>query len=154
MVAKISCGLLMYRVRQDLEVLLVHLGGPFWAKKDAGAWFIPKGEMEPGEDPLAAAQREFEEETGLRPVGPFHGLGTIKHRSGKIVHAWAFRGDCDPSTIKSNTFSLEWPAKSGRFVQFPEVDRAQFFSVEEATARIHPAERELVKRLQRMRTEE
>lgn len=152
MVGKISCGLLMYRIREDLEVLLVHLGGPFWAKKDAGAWFIPKGEMEPGEDPLAAAKREFEEETGLRPVGPFQELGTVKHKSGKTVHAWAFRGDCDPSSLKSNTFTLEWPPRSERYVQFPEVDRAQFFTVEEVASKIHPAELELIERLQRVWT--
>lgn len=153
MVGKISCGLLMYRVRRELEVLLVHLGGPFWAKKDQGAWFIPKGEMEPGEEALAAALREFEEETGLRPMGPFQELGAVKHKSGKTVLAWAFQGDWDTSSLKSNTFSLEWPPRSGRFVECPEVDRAQFFTVEEAEIKVHPVELALVERLRQIREE-
>lgn len=147
---KTSAGLLMYRVRDgQLEVLLVHLGGPFWARKDAGAWFIPKGEIDPGEDEFAAAKREFREETGIEARGDFIALGTIKHKGGKIVHAWAFEGDCDPSSIRSNTFTLEWPPRSGKRQEFPEVDRAEFLSVEQAQAKMSPAEFELVDRLRK-----
>jgi predicted NUDIX family NTP pyrophosphohydrolase len=123
----------MYRVReQHLEVLLAHPGGPYYAKKDAGAWSIPKGEIEGGEDPLAAAQREFAEETGLEPRGPFLPLGAVKYRNHKIVRAWAFAGDCDPATIVSNTFALEWPRRSGRTIEVPEIDRAAWFDVPSA----------------------
>jgi len=152
--AKNSAGLLMYRVRNNqLEVLLVHLGGPFWARKDKGAWFIPKGEIEPGEDEFAAAKREFKEETGIEPSGEFTALGTIKHKGGKIVHAWAFEGDCDPSSVRSNTFTLEWPPRSGKRQEFPEVDKAQFLSVEQAQAKMSPGEFELVDRLQNILTQ-
>ena len=147
--AKKSAGLVMYRIRGGaLEVLLVHLGGPFWAKKDVGAWFIPKGEIEPGEDELAAAQREFEEETGFKAAGPFIALGSVKHKGGKIVTAWAFEGDCDPASLKSNTFKMEWPPRSGKQREFPEVDRAAFFTVEAAREKMHPAEFEFFPRLQ------
>jgi predicted NUDIX family NTP pyrophosphohydrolase len=147
--AKTSAGLVMYRLRDAvLEVLLVHPGGPFWAKKDAGAWFVPKGEIEPGESELAAAGREFEEETGIPPVGPYLPLGRVTHRSGKIVVAWAFAGTCDPSMVKSNLFTMEWPPKSGQQQEFPEVDRAEFFTVAAARARMHPQELDLVMRLQ------
>jgi predicted NUDIX family NTP pyrophosphohydrolase len=146
--AKKSGGLVMYRVRvKELEVLIVHLGGPFWAKKEAGAWFIPKGEIEKGEDEFAAAKREFREETGIEPRGDFIALGTVKHKGGKIVHAWAFEGDCDPASIRSNTFTIEWPPRSGKRQEFPEVDSAQFVSVEQARAKMSPAEFELVERL-------
>ena len=146
--AKKSGGLLMYRVRNnELEVLIVHLGGPFWAKKDAGAWFIPKGEIEPGEDEFAAAKREFREETSIEPRGDFIALGTVKHKGGKVVYAWAFEGDCEPSSIRSNTFTMEWPPRSGKRQEFPEVDSAQFVSVEQARAKMSPAEFELVERL-------
>ena len=152
--AKNSAGLLMYRVRNNqLEVLLVHLGGPFWARKDKGAWFIPKGEIEPGEDEFAAAKREFQEETGIESRGEFTALGTIKHKGGKIVHAWAFEGDCDPSSVRSNTFTLEWPPRSGKRQEFPEVDKAQFLSVEQAQAKMSPGEFELVDRLQNILTQ-
>ncbi|HXX20881.1 MAG TPA: NUDIX domain-containing protein [Candidatus Acidoferrum sp.] len=152
---KKSAGLVMYRIRSGaLEILLVHLGGPFWAKKDAGAWFIPKGEIAPGEDELSAAQREFHEETGFKlasptrgPVGPFIPLGTVKHKSGKAVTAWAFQGDCDPSALKSNTFKMEWPPRSGKQQEFPEVDRAAFFTLEAAREKMHPAEFEFLLRL-------
>ena len=148
--AKKSAGLLMYRVRNDqLEVLLVHLGGPFWAKKDAGAWFIPKGEIDPGEDEFAAAKREFREETGIEAGGEFIALGTVKNTGGKIVHAWAFQGDCDPASIRSNTFMLEWPPRSGRKQEFHEVDRAEFMSVEQARVKMSVAEFELVERLEK-----
>ena len=147
--ARASAGLVMYRVKVGkLEVLLVHPGGPFWAKKEAGAWFVPKGEIEPDEPELAAARREFEEETGLRPEEPFRPLGTVKHKGGKTVTAWAFEGDCDPATLKSNTFTLEWPPRSGKRSEFPEVDRAAFFTLEEAKSSIHPDEFELLLRLQ------
>jgi predicted NUDIX family NTP pyrophosphohydrolase len=146
--AKRSAGLLMYRGEGgSLEVLLVHPGGPFWAKKDAGAWFIPKGEIGAAEDELEAAKREFLEETGLSPTGSLLALGTVRQKSGKTVTAWAFRGDCDPATLKSNTFTIEWPPRSGKQREFPEIDRAEFFSLENATKKIHPVEWELVDRL-------
>jgi predicted NUDIX family NTP pyrophosphohydrolase len=146
--AKKSAGLLMYRVRNGkLEVLLVHLGGPFWAKKDAGAWFVPKGEVEPGEDELDAAKREFREETGFEPGDRLQSLGSVKHKSGKTVTAWAFEGDCDPAALKSNAFTIEWPPRSGEQREFPEIDRADFFTVDAARATIHPAEFEFVERL-------
>src|SRR5215218_9631405 len=120
-----SAGLLMYRRRPDgVEVFLVHPGGPFWAKKDAGAWSIPKGEFDSAsENPLDAAWREFEEETGVVPTGEFLELGSVRQRSGKIVSAWAFEGDCDASAIRSNTFTIDWPPRSGKQQSFPEVDR-------------------------------
>lgn len=135
----------MYRVRTGrLEVLLVHPGGPLWAKKDLGAWSIPKGEVGPGEDELSTAMREFEEETGVSPQGEFIPLGTITQKSGKAVRAWAFRGDCDPAALKSNTFVMEWPPRSGKKQEFPEVDRAEFFGIEEAKKKINPAQVELL----------
>ena len=135
--AKKSAGLLMYRRRGGvLRVFLVHPGGPLWAGKDLGAWSIPKGEYSPEEDPLAAARREFEEETGFTPAGPFLELTPVKQPSGKIIQAWAFEGDCDPSAVKSNTFSMEWPPRSGGQQEFPEVDRAAWFDIEEAKQRI------------------
>jgi predicted NUDIX family NTP pyrophosphohydrolase len=143
----------MYRVREGiLEVLLVHPGGPYWVRKDAGAWFIPKGEVAPGEDDAAAAIREFTEETGLKPHGPFLMLGAVRHKSGKTVTAWAFEGDCDPSALTSNTFSIEWPPRSGKLRDFPEVDRAAFFTVKGAKQKMHPAEFEFVARLDAVRS--
>ncbi len=137
----ISAGLLMYRRGSDeLEVLLVHPGGPFWKNKDDGAWTIPKGELETGEELLAGAIREFGEETGLMPSGPFISLGQIKQKGGKTVHAWAFEGDCDPAQLKSNTFSMEWPPKSGRQQEFSEIDRAAFFGLDEARRKINPGQ--------------
>jgi predicted NUDIX family NTP pyrophosphohydrolase len=131
---KTSAGLLMYRRRDGrLEVLLVHPGGPFWSHRDAGAWSIPKGELDGDEDPLEAARREFEEETGLRPEGPFLELPTVTQKAGKVVRAWAVEGDWDPSLLRSNTFEIEWPPKSGQMAEFPEVDRAELFDL--ATAR-------------------
>lgn len=150
---KKSAGLLMYRIRGgELEVLLVHPGGPYWTRKDAGAWFIPKGEVAPGEDDAAAAIREFQEEIGLTPHGPFLMLGAVQHKSGKIVTAWAFEGDCDPATLTSNTFSMEWPPHSGKQQEFPEVDRAAFFTVKAAQQKMHAAEFEFVTRLLGMRS--
>jgi predicted NUDIX family NTP pyrophosphohydrolase len=146
--AKTSAGLMMYRSRGgELEVLLVHPGGPFWKKKDAGAWFIPKGELLEGEAKLAGARREFEEETGIASTGDFIELGFVKQKSGKVIFAWAFEGDCDPASIRSNTFSIEWPPKSGKMAEFPEVDRANFFSVAQAREKMHPVEFPLVEKL-------
>ena len=131
----------MYRrSRGVLEVLLVHPGGPFWTKKDAGAWSIPKGEYEAGEEALVAAAREFQEETGLVAGGPYTPLTPIKQQGGKIVQAWAFEGDCDAEALTSTTFSLEWPRGSGRRQEFPEVDRAEWFTLEEARRKILPAQ--------------
>jgi predicted NUDIX family NTP pyrophosphohydrolase len=145
---KKSAGLVMYRLRGGaLEILCVHLGGPFWMKKDAGAWFIPKGEIEPGEDELAAAQREFEEETGFKPTPPFIPLGAIKKKAGKTVTAWAFEGDCDPAAPKSNTFPMEWPPRSGKQHEFPEVDRAAFFTLDVAREKLNATELEFFLRL-------
>lgn len=138
----------MYRWQTgELEALLVHLGGPFWAQKETGAWFIPKGEVEAGEEPVAAARREFEEETGLKPTGELVALGSVKHKSGKTVFAWAFEGDCDPAVLRSNTFLLEWPPRSGKQKEFPEIDRASFFGLEAAREKMHPAEFRLFERL-------
>ena len=134
--------------RVSVEVLLVHPGGPFWKHKDDGAWMLPKGEVEQGEDLLAAAIREFQEETGLTPVEPFLALGQVKHKSGKILHAWAFQGDCDPTRVRSNTFEIEWPPKSGRTQEFPEVDRAAFFDLATAQRKMLAAELPLLDRLE------
>ena len=138
----------MFRRRTGgLEVLLVHPGGPFWARKDEGAWSIPKGELAAGEEPLAAARREFEEETGCEAVGPFIRLTSITQRGGKVVHAWAVEGACDPAQLRSNLFSLEWPPKSGKHQQFPEVDRAEWFTVPVALQKINPAQRGFITEL-------
>ncbi|HXJ92888.1 MAG TPA: NUDIX domain-containing protein [Terriglobia bacterium] len=148
---KSSAGLLLYRVRdRSLQVLLVHPGGPFWAHKESGAWSIPKGEVEAEEDQLAAARREFHEELGFSPGGDFIPLGTITQKAGKVVQAWAFEGDCDPAQIKSNSFTIEWPPRSGKQQAFPEVDRAAFFCIDEAKLKINPAQVELLSRLQEM----
>lgn len=143
-----SAGLLLYRWRaRRIEVLLVHPGGPFWQKRDAGAWSLPKGFIDEGEEWLAAACREFEEETGWRAEGPFIALGSVRQKSGKIVHAWAFEGDCDPSTLSSNLFEIEWPPRSGKKQSFPEVDRAEFFSLERAREKLNPAQTAFLDRL-------
>jgi predicted NUDIX family NTP pyrophosphohydrolase len=134
---KTSAGLLMFRRRNgSVEVFLVHPGGPFWAKKDAGSWSIPKGEYMPGEDPLEAAKREFREETNFEASGEFVPLTPRKQPSGKVITAWAFERDGDASAIKSNTFSMEWPPHSGRQQEFPEVDRADWFSIPAAKKKI------------------
>ena len=138
---KSSAGLLLYR--QPLEVFLVHPGGPFWAHKDDGSWSIPKGEFEPGEDPLAAAQREFTEETGFTATGHFTVLTPLKQKSGKIVHAWAVQFDCDPALVKSNTFVFK-----GR--EFPEIDRAGWFPLDEAKRKILPGQAGFLEQLQRI----
>lgn len=143
MTRKESAGLLMYRRRGGaIEVLLVHPGGPFWARRDDGAWTIPKGEIDRagGEEPLATARREFGEETGLTPDGPFMALTPVRQKGGKVVHAWAFAGDCDPAALTSNTFTMEWPPRSGVFASFPEVDRAAFFGLAEAARKLNPAQ--------------
>lgn len=137
MAKKESAGLLMYRLRNSmLEVFLVHPGGPYWAKKDLGAWSIPKGECREGEDRLDAAKREFQEETGLLPEGNFIALSPIKQAGGKTVYGWAVRGDCDAKTIASNKFTMEWPPRSGRRQEFLEVDRAEWFTMEAAKEKI------------------
>lgn len=148
--AKQSSGLLMYRRRAALEVLLVHPGGPLWKNRDDGAWTIPKGEFVAPEDPLAAARREFAEETGLVPEGPFIALTPIRQKAGKVVHAWAFAGDCAPETLRSDSFTIEWPPRSGKFASFPEVDRAEFFSMESARTKINPAQIALLDELGRV----
>ena len=140
----------MYRRGRDsgIEVLLVHPGGPLWARRDDGAWSIPKGELEPGEDPLAAARREFGEELGSpAPAGEPIELGEIRQKSGKRVRAWALEGDLDVDTVSSNTFLLPWPPRSGRTQEFPEVDRAQWFSPARARGKCNPAQVALIERL-------
>jgi predicted NUDIX family NTP pyrophosphohydrolase len=133
---KKSAGILLFRRKaSQLEVFLVHPGGPFWARKDAGAWSIPKGEFEEGEEPREAAIREFQEETGIAPRGNFIELSPLKQSSGKTIYAWALEMDCT-AAIKSNSFSLEWPKGSGRIESFPEIDRAAWFSVEEARTKL------------------
>lgn len=143
-----AAGLLVYRLREGrLEVFLVHPGGPFFAKKDAGAWSIPKGEFSDDEEPLAAAQREFSEETGQTVRGPFASLETVRQPGGKTVHAFTAGADFDATTIVSNTFQLEWPPRSGRWAEFPEVDRAAWFPLEAAAEKIHPAQAAFLARL-------
>lgn len=146
---RVSAGLLMYRIQDGtLQVLLAHPGGPLFKNKDVGDWTIPKGEPEPEEDLLAAAKREFEEETGVTPTGPFIALTPIQQKGGKIVHAWAFKGDCDPGAIFSNNFTMEWPPRSGRHLEFPEIDRAEFFDVAAAGRKIKAAQMPLINELE------
>lgn len=134
---KVSAGLLLFRQGAGgIEVLLGHMGGPFWAGKEAGAWTIPKGLPAPGEDLLVAARREVREETGLAPEGPFLPLTPVRQTGGKEVHAWAVETDCDPTMLRSNTFRVEWPPRSGRWRSYPEIDRAAWFTLPEACARI------------------
>jgi predicted NUDIX family NTP pyrophosphohydrolase len=161
-----SAGILLYRERaarstdgaempgaeareQAIEVLLVHPGGPFWARKDAGAWSIPKGEYDAAEEPLAAARREFAEETGMRLEGEALALGAFRQSSAKIVDVWAIEGDFDPATLKSNTFALEWPPRSGRIREVPEVDRAAWFTPEEARIKLIAGQRPILDALLR-----
>jgi predicted NUDIX family NTP pyrophosphohydrolase len=147
MAAVQSAGILLHRAGAT-EVLLVHPGGPYWARKDAGAWSIPKGEVEDGEDPSAAARREFAEETGTTlPDGALEPLGSVRLKSGKVVHGFAVAGDLDPEAIVSSTFELEWPPRSGRITTFPEVDRAGWFGLDEAREKLNPAQAAFVDRL-------
>jgi predicted NUDIX family NTP pyrophosphohydrolase len=153
-VPKPSAGLLLFRQRDGgTEVLLVHPGGPFWAKKDEGAWMIPKGEINEGEAPLAAARREFQEETGGDPGGDAVPLPPLLQAGGKLVHAFAVRGDFDPATLCSNSFSMEWPPRSGRQASFPEVDRAAWLTLAEARRSILPSQRPLLDALERLLAE-
>lgn len=143
-----SAGLLLFRCTEGiLQVLLVHPGGPFWQGKDEGAWSIPKGEVDAGEDRLAAARREFAEETGFCPEGEPRSLGWIKQSGGKAVHCWTMEGDWDPETLKSNSFTMEWPRGSGQQQTFPEVNRAEWFDIEVAKAKILKGQAPLLKRL-------
>ena len=149
--AKKSAGLLLYRHRgNSLEVFLVHPGGPIWAGRDMGAWSIPKGELDQDEDPLAAAKREFEEETGFKAEGRFTALKPVRQRNNKIVHAWAVEGDFDASSARSNTFPLEWPPHSGITREFPEIDRAAWFSLATAREKIFNGQIELLDELEKL----
>jgi len=151
---KQSAGLLLFRVvAGNLEVLLVHPGGPFWAKKDDGSWSIPKGELSEGEDLFEAAIREFKEELGSSVTGKAIPLKPLRQPSGKIIYAWGVNGDFDTTTLKSNTFSIEWPPKSGQQREFPEVDRAAWFEIEEAKRKIHQGQVPLMEELERMVSE-
>jgi predicted NUDIX family NTP pyrophosphohydrolase len=143
-----SAGLLLFRRRDGvLEVLLGHPGGPYWTSKEEGAWSIPKGGILPGEDPLTGAIREFTEETGFEPAAPFIALGSVTQRSGKVVHAWAFEGDCEPTRLASITTQTEWPPRSGRMINIPELDRVAFFGLSDARRAINIAQAELLDRL-------
>lgn len=149
--AKLSAGILLYRFRDGaIEVFLVHPGGPFWAKKDEGAWSIPKGEMEGQEDALTRARQEFREETGFVVAGDFHPLSAIKQAGGKRVHAWTVEGNCDAAAIASNSFTLEWPPRSGKLREFPEVDRAGWFDLAQARRKINPAQTGFLDQLERL----
>jgi predicted NUDIX family NTP pyrophosphohydrolase len=145
---KLSAGLLICRRRNgELEVFLVHPGGPFWKNKDQGAWSIPKGEFAPGDDPLEAAKREFHEETGFIAEGPFQALQPLKQPSGKVVHAWLVEGDFDPTLVRSNTFKLEWPRNSRKYIEVPEVDRAEWFQLKVAREKILPGQQPFLDQL-------
>lgn len=139
----------MYRrtTGSAIEVLLAHPGGPYWSRKDAGAWTLPKGDVEDGEDALACAMREFREETGCAPAGPFAPLGEVRQKSGKRVSAWAFEGDLDPALLESNLFEMEWPPRSGQLRQFPEVDRVEWFDPQAAQTKLLPAQLPFIERL-------
>jgi predicted NUDIX family NTP pyrophosphohydrolase len=146
--ASTSAGLLLYRRTSGrLEIFLAHPGGPFWKKRDEGAWTIPKGIVEPGEEPIDAAVREFREETGIEPRGPYHPLGTIRQKAGKVVHAWAWEGDADARQIRSNMAKTEWPRGSGRWITYPEVDRCAWYGVGDAKRLMNQAQAEFVERL-------
>jgi predicted NUDIX family NTP pyrophosphohydrolase len=146
--SRLSAGLLLYRrTNGGVEIFLAHPGGPFWRRRDEGAWTVPKGIIEDGEDPLDAACREFEEETGIVPVGPYLPLGSIRQKAGKTVHAWAWEGDADPTAIRSNEMEVEWPRGSGVVRSYPEVDRCAWFNPREAREKINAAQAELIDRL-------
>lgn len=145
----VSAGLLLFRrSRGELEVFLAHPGGPFWRNRDLGAWTVPKGLLEESEDPLVAAIREFEEETAIRPEGPFLPLGSVRQKAGKVVHAWAWDGEADLRRARSNVMRTEWPRGSGRWLTFPEVDRCEWFDARNARQKINPAQAELIDRLE------
>jgi predicted NUDIX family NTP pyrophosphohydrolase len=145
----ISAGLLLYRQSKgDLEVLLAHPGGPFWTERDVGAWTIPKGLINDGEEPLAAACREFEEETGIAPKGHFHSLGNVRQKAGKIVYAWALEGDADIANLRSNFMQAEVPRGSGKWMSFPEIDRYGWFNPVMARLKLNPAQVEFIDRLE------
>jgi predicted NUDIX family NTP pyrophosphohydrolase len=144
----VSSGLLLFRRRnQAIEVFLAHPGGPFWARRDTGAWTIPKGVVDEGEDLLDAARREFREETGIVATPPYISLGSVKQKAGKVVHAWAWEGDADPDSLTSNTTTAEWPRGSGRWLTFPEVDRCAWFDLDTAHEKINPAQSAFLPRL-------
>lgn len=144
-----SAGLLLFRRNGGaMELFLAHPGGPFWKGRDRGAWTIPKGLVNDGEELLDAARREFEEETGIRPEGPFIPLGSVRQKAGKVVHAWAWEGDAEPAAITSNTARSQWPPGSGRWITYPEVDRCAWFDPAEARVRLNPAQAELIDRLE------
>jgi predicted NUDIX family NTP pyrophosphohydrolase len=147
--ARRSAGILLYRLSGGRpEVLLVHPGGPFWARRDAGAWSVPKGEYEDADDPLAAARREFEEETGTAlETGELLELGDVRQKNGKVVSAWAAEGDLDADAVHSNSFTMEWPPRSGRTAEFPEIDRVGWFGIDEAREKLNPAQAEFLDRL-------
>ena len=146
--AKVSAGILLYRHKKgNLEVFLVHPGGPYWSKREDQAWSIPKGELEKGEEPLKRAQLEFHEETGSEIKGNFYELTPVKQPSGKIIHSWAVEGEFNPSSFKSNTYSMEWPPKSGMYREFPEVDRGEWFTIEEACKKIVSGQQPLLDQL-------
>ncbi len=146
--ARESAGVLLYRMRDGaLEVLLVHPGGPFWARKDEGAWSIPKGELEPGEPAAEAARRELEEETGVQVESALEALAPVRQAGGKVVHAFAAAGDCDPAAIRSNTFQMEWPPRSGRQQPFPEIDRAGWFDLDAAARKLNKGQVPLLEQL-------
>jgi predicted NUDIX family NTP pyrophosphohydrolase len=148
---KKAAGILLYRrTGSSLEIFLIHPGGPFWAKKDESSWSIPKGEFLENEDPLTAAKREFQEETGFTVEGPFVSIGSIKQSSGKVVQAWACEGDVDAAAIHSNTFQLEWPPRSGKYEEFPEADRAEWFPMELAWKKILKVQMPFLQNLERI----
>lgn len=144
-----SAGILLYRLYEGVpQVLLAHPGGPFWRRRDEGAWMLPKGELQPGEEAEAAARREFEEELGLPATGPLHGLGRLRQRGGKWVEAFALEGRFDPAALRSNVFELEWPPHSGRRASFPEIDRVEWFALPQARVKILPSQASLLDRLE------
>ena len=147
---KKSAGILIFRRKKELEVMLVHPGGPFWKNKDAGAWSIPKGEFTEDEDPLEAAKRELKEETGIEIEGKFIELEPVNQKGGKLVYAWAINRDIDFSTIKSNSFELEWPPRSGKKMKFDEVDKAEWFDLASAKEKINPAQTAFIDQLERL----
>ena len=145
----VSAGLLLFRRSSSgLELFIAHPGGPFWKDRDIGAWTIPKGIVEAGEDLLDAARREFEEETSIQPTGPFIPLGSIRQKAGKTIHAWAFESDANPDTIVSNKMRTQWPRGSGRWIEFPEIDRCGWFDPASAKTKMNPAQAELIDRLE------